>query len=459
MACHSTGQRRGRSGGTQNESTGLLIMRGLFIRTIAGIFAIIIAGIAGLVLLAVEPVFMPLSLDDFKKESAIQHRLLMNELEQLPEIQWREYLKGYQSYYELTAELYSRDELPEEAEPFTVLDNRSGYLYTDDEDDSYAIYASPSEQWLVVFEEGESVYSDESDAIVAFLVLLVGPSLVIILAMLVGIGYLLYAFSRPLQALENALSEFSHNQRIRLEPEYARAMPHVVEGFNQMADQLEETLTQQQVMIAAIPHELRTPVARIRFALDMLRTQQGEGLMKGLERLDLFVDELQQAAEDILLLSRLEQEKLEFEKIDIQQVLKELLEQVSLPDHAQIQLSDSPLLIQGHFGLLQRALSNLLDNAFSYQKHCLEISISEEQGECRICFKNDGASLNDDEVGQILQPFFRADSSRSRDSGGTGIGLTLVDRIIRRHKGRVDVDLICEGMLQIELKLPLNSAI
>lgn len=432
-------------------------MRGLFIRTIAGIFAIIIAGIVGLLILAIEPVFMPLSIDDLKTESAIQHRLLVAELEPLPESEWRDYLTDYQSYFELTAELYARDELPDEAVPFTVLDGRSGYLYTDAEDNSYAIYAAPSEQWLIVYEEGESIYNNDADTAVALLVLLVGPSMVIILAMLAGIAYLLYAFSRPLRTLEHALSEFSHNQGVRLQPQDARAMPHVVKGFNRMADQLEETLNQQQVMIAAIPHELRTPLARIRFALDMLRTRQGDGLVKGLERLDLFVDELQQAAEDILLLSRLERDELAFEAVDMQQLLISTLNNIPLPDHARQTLGPAEVIVDGHAGLLQRALSNLLENAVTYQQHYLSISLQQVQNRCCISIENDGAALSEDDARRLLQPFFRVDSSRSRDSGGTGIGLTLVDRIVGRHQGSVNIVLAAEGVLRVELNLPLSG--
>ena len=408
-----------------------------------------------LVVFVIEPALEELSEAEFREESALEHRVLYSQLAQEPFARWQSSITAYSSFFELTPSLIEASALPASAEPFTVPDGQTGYYRADEDNMFYSYFPSPLPDWLILYEEGDSELVDESHAEFVVLLLFAGPMVVIILSMLLGIGYLLYAFGRPMRALEKAIEGFSQDTRVRLAPEHGKLIPNIVMAFNGMARRLDTTLTEQQVMIAAIPHELRTPIARIRFALDMLRGREGEKLLQGLERLDNYVDELQQTSEQILELSRVNQEALHMQTVSLNQLVEQSADNYDVAP-VTFDLPEEDLQVQGNSALLKRVLENLLDNAVQYHHSFITVNLSRHEGQAVLCIGNDGAELRESDVNQLFQPFYRADSSRSRHSGGLGIGLTLVAQIVTRHRGEVFAELIRPGVLQIRIELPVN---
>ena len=427
-------------------------MRGLFLQTIAGIFGIIMLGILSLGLLVIVPALEEFSQLEYQEESSFEHQQLYRILADLPRDQWPQAASDYQSYFELTARLLAADELPADVQSFTLLAGQQGYFREDDEDIFYTYLPAPAADILIEYSEGDSELVDYERSVYAVGLLFLGPLVIILLAMLLGIAYLLHTFNRPLRALEAAMASFSTDTGVRLQPAQAKTLPNVVRAFNAMADQLEDTLTQQQVMIAAIPHELRTPIARIRFALDLLRGQSGDKLIQGLERLDSYADELQQASEDILLLNRLSRDALVMQPLDFRQLVQQSLTGY---DDIQADITDVAVKVQGHEGLLRRALGNLLDNAVQHSQSYIKVALSADSAGCCLIIENDGAQLSEADAGRIFQAFYRADASRSRRSGGMGIGLTLVKQIVDGHQGQVEAQIPGEGIIQVKLKLPV----
>lgn len=430
-------------------------MRRLFFKTVFGISGIIVLGILSLVFFVIEPAFDEFGEIEYQEETSLEHRLVYVLLADQPFEEWQTSIAGYSSFFELTTSLVKHSDVPADAERFTTPDGQSGEFWVDEEDLYYSYYPSPDPEWLILYEEGDSELVDESRAEMAVALLFIGPLVIIILAMLLGIGYLLYAFSRPMQALEAAIEGFSHDTKVRLGQEHGKLIPNIVTAFNGMADRLGSTLTEQQVMIAAIPHELRTPIARIRFALDMLRGKQGETLWQGLERIDNYVDELQQTSENILELSKVNQEALILQPISLTELVTQSCGEYREASELAVSMPDDNVLVQGNSGLIQRVLGNLLDNALQYHQSYIALSLTMVKEHAVICIENDGADLSAEDISQLFQPFYRADSSRSRRSGGLGIGLTLVAQIITRHKGEVSAELIRPDVIQVKVSLPV----
>ena len=431
-------------------------MRRLFFKTVLGISGIIMLGIVCLVIFVIEPAFEEFSEAEFREESSLEHRVLYSQLAKEPFARWQNSIATYGSFFELTPSLIEASVLPASAEPFTTPDGQTGYYRADEENMFYSYFPSPRTGWLILYEEGDSELVDESRAEFAVLLLFAGPMVVIFLAMLLGIGYLLYAFGRPMRALEKAMEGFSQDASTRLAPEHGKLIPNIVTAFNGMAQRLDTTLTEQQVMIAAIPHELRTPIARIRFALDMLRGKEGESLWQGLERVDNYVDELQQTSEQILELSRMDRDTLSVYPVSLNEVLAQCSADYETTAALAVRLPEQDILTPGDSGLLRRVLGNLLDNAVQYHQSYIQASLTLAGQRAVICVENDGADLTPDDLAHLFQPFYRADSSRSRRSGGLGIGLTLVRQIVACHQGEVLAELIRPGVLQIRIELPVS---
>ncbi|MFT5708742.1 MAG: two-component system sensor histidine kinase CpxA, partial [Oceanospirillaceae bacterium] len=403
----------------------------------------------------IEPAFDEFSQQDFQEESSLEHVQLSSILAVHSFVDWSSQVTDYKSHFELTSHLLPSNEVPVKSVVFNTLSGKTGFFWEDDEEIFYVSFKTSNPAWSIRYTEGDSelLYQNRIDD--AVMLLLIGPLTVILLTMLTGIGYLLYNFSKPMHALEQAMESFNYNTQIRLKPEQVKAIPKIAVAFNAMAEQLSRTLTEQQVMIAAIPHELRTPIARIRFALDMLRGKQGEPLRQGLEDIDSYVDELHQVAEDVLQLSRLQHAKLQMQSVNLIQLLQ--LKAAPLIDNKSFELilAKTPITIQGHAGLLRQAVANLLNNALQYYNHYIKVRLYTEDNYCFLEVENDGARLSHQDIEQLFQAFFRADDSRSRHTGGAGIGLTLVAQIMEKHRASVSAQLLESGVLMVRLKFPL----
>jgi len=426
-------------------------MRWLFLKAFLGISAIMVLGIAALLILIVEPDLADYSRQEFQLETSFEYQALKPQLLATPKAQWPELLENYPSYFELTASLVAEHELPAQAVGFDLPYGESGKFFADEEDQFYSFFTSPSSGWLILIEEGDSEWVNPDDLENTLLLLLAGPAIVVLLAMLLGIGYLLHRLSRPLRRLELALASFSSEPQTRLDKATLKALPNVCQAFNQMAERLDETLSEQQLMIAAIPHELRTPVARVRFALDMLRGREGASLLTAIERLDEHVDSLQQITESILSLSRLSQAQ-DFASLSLVSLVNEACERFAPLENLRLTLPEKAQ-IQGLEPLLQRLIDNLLDNAKRYSDRRIEIQLEETTSHWRLSVINDGALLEEDDCKQLFRPFYRADASRSRHTGGLGVGLALVKRIAERHGGQACAKLVETGVLAIHITL------
>lgn len=432
-------------------------MRRYFIKTVLGIVTIMILGVLSLVYWVIEPAFDEFSPQEYQEETALEHTRLSHILTSKIFSDWPAQVDNYKSHFELTTRLIPRSELPVAATSFKTLSGASGYFYEDEDDSFFVYYPSIHFDWLIEYSEGDSEFAHQQSIEQAVLLLIVGPLAIILLSMMAGIIYLVYNFSQPMRVLEAAMDNFSSDTRVRLEPKQVKAIPKVALAFNTMAEQLDQLLAEQQVMIAAIPHELRTPIARIRFALDMLRGKEGQRLKEGLEDIDCYVDELHQVAEDIIQLSRLQHTSIPTQRLDLIPLVR--LKTQGLLNNPKFQLSvpQEPVQVIGHSGLLRQVIDNLLNNALQHYQAHLQVRLFTYKDYAYLEVENDGAHLTQQDLSQLFQAFFRADTSRSRNTGGAGIGLTLVAQIIDKHQASISAQLISPDVLAIKVRLKLDK--
>lgn len=204
--------------------------------------------------------------------------------------------------------------------------------------------------------------------------------------------------------------------------------------------------------VANVSHELKTPLTSILGFVETLKEgalEDREHSLKFLNIIEQQSKKLHAMIEDLLLLSRLESSK---EPLRIGPVgilaLSERVEQTFIPllkeDSLSLSVEVAPKDLQVHAeaASLERALSNLVDNAVKYNRKNGTVSVTARRHPegVAIAVRDTGAGIPAQDLGRIFERFYRADKSRSRESGGSGLGLSIAKHIVERHGGRIEVE-------------------
>jgi len=285
------------------------------------------------------------------------------------------------------------------------------------------------------------------------------PIISVFLALGIGIGHLAQRVSRPVLALARVAKRFGSGDWSARAP--LDAPPPINElalEFNRMAEQLNQIIQDQQVMIGAIPHELRLPLSRMRFALDLARDTSDEAeRQRHLVRLDRYVNDLASAVEDIIFLTRTGRaDSLKIEGFDLLPLLQDLQAELSATASKQLsfELPQTPLQVTANPALIRRAVTNLISNALRHTRHQVIVSASAKDNSMMICVDDDGPGIPQDKHQELFTPFMRLDDSRDRRTGGVGLGLSIVALIMRKHAGEVSVSTSPLGGSRFQLRWP-----
>lgn len=229
--------------------------------------------------------------------------------------------------------------------------------------------------------------------------------------------------------------------------------------FNVMADNIQQLMQSKRELVDAVSHELRTPIARLRYRIALQQSLQPENT--ALAAMENDVGVVDGMIEELLLHSRLDHSDIELEPAEMEAL--PWLEQV-LSEHRgdapQIQFKlhnhsglDAPILSFDRF-YLQRALSNLLRNASRYARSHIDVSLSWRDNLACLTVDDDGPGIPESERAKVFHPFVRLDVSRDRRTGGYGLGLAIVSRIMQWHDGDVLLSQSPQGGARFELRWP-----
>ncbi len=237
----------------------------------------------------------------------------------------------------------------------------------------------------------------------------------------------------------------------------------LAETLNGMAERTQRLIATQKELSSAISHELRTPIARLRFALEMLAAadERGErerlaGAMEG----DL--DELDGLVDSSLTYARFEREQPELHLTDVELApwLEEQVDAVRmLARRLDLQLDGSALPARLHVELDRKsmpyAIGNLLRNAIRYARTRVRVSAEVSDGAVRIHVDDDGIGIPADERDRVFSAFTRLDRSRDRSTGGYGLGLAIVRLVLEQHNGHASAAESPLGGARLTLSWPL----
>ncbi len=280
------------------------------------------------------------------------------------------------------------------------------------------------------------------------------PPQLLILIGLLGlslIGLTVYLLVRQLEqrlsALEGAATRIAAgNLETRVPDVGTDSVGRLAAAFNGMARHLQRLLAVQREMVSAVAHELRTPVARLRFGLEMsAEAQTDEARRKYLEGMDGDIDDLDALVDEMLVYSRLERGSptLHFQQVDLGALVDQVIGELA-PLRADVSVSrgecttaaDGSCWAEAEPQYLRRALSNLITNAMRHAESRVQVSFTIDGQTVRLEVDDDGPGVPEADWEKVFTPFLRLDDSRTRASGGHGLGLSIVRRIIYWHGGR-----------------------
>jgi signal transduction histidine kinase len=217
-------------------------------------------------------------------------------------------------------------------------------------------------------------------------------------------------------------------------------------AFNAMAEKVTRTMESQRHLLSAVGHDLRTPLTAMRINLEFIEDDElRERLMRNL-------GELQDLTEHVLAAARGTGGEIK-RNVDLSALveslctdLDELGEPVSWKNHAPAPISCRP-------NEIRRALRNLVENAVAYG-HRADVCITDTAGGYEILVEDEGPGIPETEHQRVFEPFVRLEGSRNEETGGTGLGLTLVKAIAEGHGGAVVLENRPQGGLRVRMHLP-----
>ena len=256
---------------------------------------------------------------------------------------------------------------------------------------------------------------------------------------------------RPLRTLAGAVARFGRGQLIAPVGESGpRELRQLTRGFNQMVNDIAQTQSDRNVMLAGVAHDLRTPLARLRLRAEMMDEQRvREGVVRDVDSLTHIVDQFLMFANDSPDLS-------------LPVGVEQLCERAARNYHA-VYPGDPPIQLELSAGAdfvlpeasLDRILTNLFENAHAYGAPPVMLSTWRDNGRWYLRVCDSGSGISPADLAAATRPFVRLDPARG-GNGHSGLGLAIVDRLARHAGGVCEIDNRAEGGLRVTLNFPVK---
>ncbi|MGA9573144.1 MAG: ATP-binding protein [Lysobacterales bacterium] len=236
--------------------------------------------------------------------------------------------------------------------------------------------------------------------------------------------------------------------------------------LDEMAARLQLLQQSSQRLLRDVSHELRSPLARLRVALEIARNKEPVLVADELDRIELESERLEHLVNEVLGLLRESSgaQDLKLSDFDLADLLQDLVGTVNYEigegrEAIGLQVQ-RPLVVEADRELLWRVVENVLRNALLHSGDAGGIRVNAkplDAKQVRISVLDSGPGIDEALISQIFEPFFRVDEARNRDSGGHGLGLAIAASAVRRHGGRISAVNRREGGLEVRVVLPIRQ--
>ncbi len=324
------------------------------------------------------------------------------------------------------------------------------------EDDSFRVLTRPLDGagHLHVGTEFE-VVTDAAETLVGLLAMTV-PILTLFTGAL--LWWLVGKTLGPVERIRSEVAEIGSRELHRRvpHPRTGDEVERLAETMNEMLARLESSVDRQRTFVADASHELRSPLTRIRSALEVNQLGDGSHSADDDALLRDVVD-MQRLVEDLLFLARSDEGKAppHRQPLDLDDLVIGAARSARVDDGASFDLSGvSGAHVEGDAVQLRSAVRNLLENARRHAVSTVRVSLVEQDGEAVLTVADDGPGIPESEAERVFERFSRLDDSRTADTGGSGLGLAIARQIAESHGGSLRLASDTEGAT-FELRIPL----
>jgi two-component system sensor histidine kinase CpxA len=288
-----------------------------------------------------------------------------------------------------------------------------------------------------------------------------------------GLSYVIARYlSRPISDLRSAAMRLAKGDlTVRVGDRFAGRRDEaadLVREFDQMADRFAALIEAQRRLIGDVSHEIKSPLARLNMALGLARRDAEQHAPKQFRRIQREIDNIAALVRELLTLASLDAGAGTplHERVNLPVLIAEVLADLAFefpervgdmvfvtPDRDR----DRDIAVSGDRALLGRAIENLLHNAVFYTAPgaAIEIRCEIVSGErVRVTVLDQGPGVPEASLARLFDPFYRVDDARTRQTGGTGIGLAICRRTVELHKGRISASNVVPHGLAVVMDLP-----
>ncbi|MFM2396913.1 MAG: hypothetical protein RLZZ144_163 [Pseudomonadota bacterium] len=286
-------------------------------------------------------------------------------------------------------------------------------------------------------------------------------------ASLIFAWLLAWYFSQPIRLLRKAFDAAANG---KLDTRIAQAMGKRNDelsdlglDFDNMAERLQILMASQRRLLHDVSHEVRSPLARLQAATDLMQ-QQPERALELIPRLQKDTERINTLVGELLTLARLDSGMtgITHEPVDLGELIDQIANDARLEasaKHCQVVVSQAEsILLQGNYELLYRAIENVVRNAVLHSPEGSRVSIVMTQDfstqRAILTITDQGSGVPPSQLESIFQPFFRA--TTNIEATGYGLGLAITQRVVQSHGGKIIAKNALTGGLEIKITLPLN---
>ena len=278
--------------------------------------------------------------------------------------------------------------------------------------------------------------------------------------------------SRPISELRSAASRLAQgDMTARVGGTLANRSDEaagLVREFDQMAERVADLIDAQRRLIGDISHEIKSPLARLSVALGLARRTAETYAPRQFDRMERELERLSMLSSELLTLAKLEQSPASapLATVDLGAVVARVLSDATFESQTRmgdvvLHKHDQPLMVAGDEDLLRRAIENVVRNAIFYTSSGtkVEVALASPDGRsAALEIRDHGPGVPEDALAHLFEPFYRVDQARARKTGGAGVGLSICERAVRLHGGKVAARNASPRGLIVDISLPLAGA-
>lgn len=332
--------------------------------------------------------------------------------------------------------------------PYEFSTSESRAIYNKGSNASSVIVSRP-----IIWDSGEVVTLQVSNSLIGLqktmrtlLFVLIIASLITLIPTMIAARILSKFLLRPIQTLIQTMQENTKQARwkkIEILNESGDELNEMEKTFNMMIDHIKNNFERQEQFISDASHELRTPISIIKSYAQLLQRRgktYPEVFEEAVDAIDSEADRMEQLIHQLFLLAK-DKNSVTFEIVDFNALCQKIVTRIRTASNRTVTFKSSSklLYINGNESQLQQVVYILLDNALKYSEKTVDVKLLVETDHVMLYIKDYGPGIPLNEQKHIFDRFYRLDKARTRETGGSGLGLSIAKAIVNMHAGQLHV--------------------